>query len=58
MLDALERIEVAVRVDIAHMLGERDIFAYRDFKQLHPGFEGKKRKNSNKTAHEEWLNKL
>ena len=57
MLDALERIEVAVRVDIAHRLGERDIFAYRDFKQLHPGFEGKKRKNSNKTAHEEWLNK-
>ena len=50
-------IEVAVRVDIAHRLGERDIFAYRDFKQFHPGFAGKKRKNSNKTAHQEWLNK-
>ena len=57
MLDALERIEVAVRVDIAHGLGERDIFAYRDIKQFHPGFAGKKRKNSSLTAHEEWLNK-
>ena len=43
MLDALERIEVAVWVDIAHGLGERDIFAYRDFKQFHPGFAGKKK---------------
>lgn len=27
-LDALERIEVALRVDIAYLLGERDIFAH------------------------------
>lgn len=29
-LDALERIEVAIRVDIAHLLGERDTFAYQN----------------------------
>jgi hypothetical protein len=33
-LDAIERVEVALRVDIAHLLGSRDLFAHRDPLQL------------------------
>lgn len=44
MLDALERIEVALRVDIAYLLGERDTFAYKDKHHFHPTFANKKRR--------------
>ncbi|GGN35554.1 MULTISPECIES: Abi family protein [Marinomonas] len=42
VLDALERVEVALRVDIAHLLGKRSAFAYLDQKQFHPKFSNKK----------------
>ena len=42
VLDALERVEVALRVDIAHLLGERSAFAYLDSQQFHPSFANKK----------------
>ena len=54
VLDALERIEVALRVDVSHTLGELDPFAYlqaglfhRDFSQVQSGL----------TRHHEWLGK-
>lgn len=43
VLDALERIEVALRVDIAYLLGERDTFAYNTKTEFHPNFATKKR---------------
>lgn len=38
-LDALERIEVSVRVDIAYLLGERDIFAHMDARNFQENFQ-------------------
>ena len=40
--DALERIEVAIRVDIAYLLGERDTFAYQNQNEFHPKFSNRK----------------
>ncbi|WP_257252732.1 MULTISPECIES: Abi family protein [unclassified Endozoicomonas] len=51
MLDALERIEVALRVDIAYLLGERDTYAYKNIDQFHPTFAGKNKRHAN------WLKK-
>jgi len=55
--DALERIEVAIRTDIAHLLGERDTFAYqnpalfnRRFVEVKSGFSESK--------HQQWLSKF
>lgn len=38
LLDALERIEIAVRVEVALCLGARDQFAHMNPSQLHPNF--------------------
>lgn len=57
-LDALERIEMAVRVDVAHLLGEKDPCAHENPACLHGNFAKKvKRKESNKgkTDHQLWL---
>ncbi len=51
LLDALERIEVALRVDIAYLLGERDTFAYQHIENFHPTFA---KRNS---QHQKWLQK-
>ena len=56
-LDALERIEVGVRVDVAYLLGERDTFAYQNPSELHGKFTTKKNTSTGITDHEEWLNK-
>ncbi|ARB71695.1 TPA: Abi family protein [Neisseria meningitidis] len=45
-LDALERIEVALRVNIAHTLGRHDPLAYKDSKYSATGFD-----------HAEWLDR-
>lgn len=60
-LDALERIEMAVRVDIAHLLGERDACAHENPKCLHGRFSKqlqKKGRAKGKTAHQLWLEKF
>lgn len=54
-LDALERIELALRVDIAYLLGERDIHAHENPACLHGNFAKKVQKHTGKTKHEEWL---
>nr|WP_240162194.1 Abi family protein [Gluconacetobacter azotocaptans] len=52
-LDAIERIEVALRVDLAHTLGKRDPWAHRsvgllDAKRANAPFQGS-------TRHQSWL---
>ena len=38
MLDAIERVEIALRVDCAHRLGARDPYLHRDWRALDPAF--------------------
>ncbi|HEY9042658.1 MAG TPA: Abi family protein [Rheinheimera sp.] len=57
LIDALERIEVSLRVDIAYLLGKQGAFAHTDIKQFHPSFVGKPMHGSSKTAWEIWLEK-
>lgn len=59
-LDALERIEMAVRVDVAHLLGQRDPLAHQNPDCLHGNF-AKRRivrgQDAGKTEHQVWLKK-
>lgn len=54
-LDALERIEIALRVDISHMLGELDRFAYLRPDLFHAKFTQEFNAKTGTTAHHEWL---
>ncbi len=57
-LDALERIELAVRVDVAHMLGKHDIYAQENPDMFHGNFAKKKingGRHHGKTQHQVWL---
>ncbi|MHB8116086.1 MAG: Abi family protein [Acidithiobacillus ferrivorans] len=59
-LDALERIEMAVRVDVAHLLGRRDPRAHETSACLHGNFAKKlitKGPDKGKTQHQVWLAK-
>ncbi len=59
-IDALERIEMAVRVDIAHILGKKDPQAHEQSDKLDGNFAKKvikKGKNKGKTEHQLWLDK-
>lgn len=59
-LDALERIEMALRVDVAHLLGERDPQAHQNPACLHGNFAKKvngRGVNKGKTNHQVWLDK-
>jgi abortive infection bacteriophage resistance protein len=53
MADAIERIEVALRVDVAHTLGKRDAFAHRDPRFLDPKRSAAPR--GPQTRHQKWL---
>ncbi|WP_246609850.1 Abi family protein [Comamonas fluminis] len=55
-LDALERIEIALRVDLSHRLGQKGAFAYQDATYFHPNF-AQVLKRSGLTQHQEWLSK-
>lgn len=59
-LDALERIELAVRVDVAHALGKHDPLAHTMAEHLHGNFAKKvipDGANKGKTQHDVWLAK-
>lgn len=59
-LDALERIEMAVRVDIAHLLGKVDPHAHENPNCLHGHFSKQIKKRGpakGKTEHQLWLEK-
>lgn len=57
LLDALERVEIAVRAEIALLLGGRDPFAYTNPSLLHPRFVSRQPPN-NISKHDEWLDKF
>lgn len=56
-LDALERIEMALRVDVAHLLGERDALAHENPDCFHGNFGNRIDPRSEKTGHQIWLEK-
>jgi|TARA_B100000530_G_scaffold306518_1_gene230583 abortive infection bacteriophage resistance protein len=59
-LDALERIEIALRVDISHQLGSHDPHAHHIPELLSSGFVNnkiKKGRNAGKTGYEVWCEK-
>lgn len=59
-LDALERIEMAVRVDVAHTLGQRDPRAHENPACLHGHFTKqpiRSGRDQGKTGHQVWLDK-
>jgi len=56
-LDALERIEIALRVDISHTLGQLDRFAYLLPDLLHPDFSRKLDAKTGVSGHHDWLGK-
>ncbi|WP_397596992.1 Abi family protein [Silanimonas sp.] len=54
-LDALERIEVALRVDVSHTLGKLDPFAHLNPELLHECFSQKVDQKTGLTPHHQWL---
>lgn len=56
-LDALERIEIALRVDLSHTLGRLDPFAYLRPGLFHDEFSQKIETDSGVTKHHTWLGK-
>jgi len=56
-LDALERIEVAIRVDVSHTLGTLDAFAYLNPALFHGDFSFKLQDDRGVSKHHEWLGK-
>jgi len=57
VMDALERIEIGLRVDISHSLGKKDPFAYLNPDALYDGFAKKLDENTGLTEHHQWLTK-
>lgn len=57
VLDGLERIEVALRVDISHTLGEKDPFAYLKPELFHKKFSVCVDERKGVSKHRSWLNK-
>lgn len=57
VMDALERIEISLRVDLAHRLGERDPFAYLRPEHFHPSFARHIDQKTGLTHHHDWLAK-
>jgi len=59
VLDALERVEVGVRTDIALRLGVHGPWAHRDPSKLHGNFARRPAKGkSGPSKHDEWLHRL
>ncbi|MFV0575744.1 MAG: Abi family protein [Vibrio sp.] len=56
VMDALERIEIAFRVEIAHLLGQKDKFAYLKPELFHASFTARMSKKG-VTGHQSWLTK-
>ena len=56
-LDALERIEVALRVDLSHRLGKKDTFAYLKPELFHENFSSNVDQSTGLTRHHDWLTK-
>ena len=57
-LDAIERIEVALRVHIALLLSARDPWAHRDPRQLNGNFARKINRRTGRPDYDAWLTRL
>ncbi|RUR11286.1 Abi family protein [Legionella septentrionalis] len=57
ILDAIERVEVAFRVDIAYLLGKKDPFAYANPNLLHGNFTKKIDPKTGNTWYQDWMSK-
>jgi abortive infection bacteriophage resistance protein len=57
VLDALERIEIAIRVDVAYTLGQKDPFAYLKPTFFFDGFAQELKSETGLTEHHKWLGK-
>ncbi|MCL2656129.1 MAG: Abi family protein [Betaproteobacteria bacterium] len=57
VMDALERIEIALRVDVSHTLGKLDRFAYIKPELFHEEFSVKLDKDSGVTRYHDWMGK-
>src|SRR4051812_27379542 len=55
MLDVIERIEIALRVQIALQLGKHGPLAHSDTAALHPNFSIRPSPKTGKIEHEKWL---
>ena len=55
VLDAIERIEVAIRVDVSYLLGAKDPFAHTNPALLHGNFTKKVNPATGNTRHQDWL---
>jgi abortive infection bacteriophage resistance protein len=53
LLDAIERVEIGLKVRIAQILGQRDPLAYLNANELHGNFSRKAKKGA--TDHELWI---
>ena len=55
-LDSLERIELAVRVDVSYLLGQHDTFAHKNPHLFHPNFLKPNPRNQNSQSnYDKWL---
>ncbi len=57
VLDGLERIEIALRVELSHRLGRADPFAYLRPELFHSSFSHKLEPATGVTRHHDWLSK-
>lgn len=57
VLDAIERIEMAVRTDISYILGQRHPRAHEDATHLHGNFSKPPKNPKHKTKHKNWLDR-
>lgn len=57
VMDALERVEIALRVDVSHTLGQLNAFAYLRSDLFHHKFSQELSRDSGLTRHHEWLAK-
>ncbi|MCA3375877.1 MAG: Abi family protein, partial [Roseomonas sp.] len=58
LLDALERVEIAVRTDIALLLGQYSPTAHRDPSLLHGNFARRVDPKIRLTLHRDWLSRV
>ncbi|EKA7350915.1 TPA: Abi family protein [Vibrio vulnificus] len=57
VMDALERIEIAFRVEVSHLLGEKDKFAYLNPTLFHEKFSVILNPKTGVTDHHNWISK-
>ena len=57
VMDGLERVEIALRTDIALLLGQSDVLAHTNEALLHNDFTNIVNPNNGKTEHDVWLEK-